>query len=246
MTDQHPGRVPLAWWPAERDRSGDREPLTRDEIVAAAMRVIDAEGLEALSMRRLGQELKAGTTSLYWHVKNKDQLLDLVLDAVIGEVAMDDDPYLPWRDRTAHLVRALRSALLRHRHTAAIFGSRVTLGPNTLSGVDYIMGIFRSAGFEGRDLVLAYQTALNFGVGFAVFEARPLTGAMTEGRTPEELGQMVAEMLQSLPRDRYPNLPDFAPIMQTVTDDEYFEYGLQWMLDGLELELERVKARSSG
>jgi TetR/AcrR family tetracycline transcriptional repressor len=213
--------------------------------VAAALRVIDTEGLEALSMRRLGQELKSGATSLYWHVKDKDQLLDLVLDAVIGEVPLDDDPSQPWRERAAHLVRGLRQALLRHRHTATIFGTRVTLGPATLSGVDYLLGIFRAAGFGGRDLVLAYQSVLNFGVGFAVFEARPLSGAITEGRTPEELGRMVSEMLTSLPRDRFPNLPDCAADMQAVTDDDYFEYGLQRLLDGLELELGRIQARES-
>ena len=76
--DGKPAR--LAWWPEVRDRSGERQPLSRTQIVATAIKLIDAEGLEGFSMRRLGQELGAGATSVYWHVKDKDQLIDLVLD----------------------------------------------------------------------------------------------------------------------------------------------------------------------
>ena len=80
-SDDKPAR--LAWWPEVRDRSGGRQPLSRDQIVAAAIRLIDAEGLEGFSMRRLGQALGSGATSVYWHVKDKDQLIDLVLDEIL-------------------------------------------------------------------------------------------------------------------------------------------------------------------
>jgi len=81
----------LGWVARSPDRSGDRQPLTRDQIVGAAIKLIDAEGLEGFSMRRLGQELGAGATTLYWHVKDKDQLIDLVLDESALEVRLDDD-----------------------------------------------------------------------------------------------------------------------------------------------------------
>ena len=89
MTVTRSGSVP--WWPAERtpEPQDGREPLTRARIVDAALRIIDRDGLDALSMRRLGDELGAGTTSVYWHVANKDQLLDLVLDHVLGEVSAE-------------------------------------------------------------------------------------------------------------------------------------------------------------
>ena len=231
----------LAWWPAARERGTDREPLSRDQIVAAAISLIDAEGLEALSMRRLGQKLGAGATSLYWHVKNKDELLDLVLDQVIGEVPLDDDPNLPWRERAAHLVRGLQAVLRRHRAVAVLFGSRVSLGPNALAGMDHLIGIFRSAGFEGPVLVLAYQTLLGYASGFAVLESRPTTGQGVEGRSVQEVRAMTAAMLTSVPARRYPNLAALPPAVADLTVDDQFEYGLTRLLDGMAADLERSR-----
>lgn len=230
----------LPWWPVERGRSAERAPLTREQIVAAALRVVDAEGLDALSMRRLGKELDAGATSIYWHVKDKDELLDLVLDGVIGEVSFAaDDASGPWRERVADIARDLRRVLIRHRNIAAVLGSRVTVGPNALAGVDHLVGVFRGAGFDGRDLVLAYSTVLNFAVGFAVFEVRGVSGSMAEGRTLDELQEVMAAMLSSLPVGRFPNIVAMAPAMIGMTDDDQFEFGLRRLLDGLEADLER-------
>ena len=85
-----------------RERPAQPEPLTVDRIVATAIEIVDREGLDALSMRRLGTELGAGATSLYWHVKNKDELLDLALDKLFAEIEAPD-PELPWRDQLREL-----------------------------------------------------------------------------------------------------------------------------------------------
>jgi AcrR family transcriptional regulator len=231
----------LAWWPAARGRGQDRQPLSRDQIVAAAISVVDAEGLEALSMRRLAQELGAGATSLYWHVKNKDELLDLVLDEVIGEVPLDDDPDRPWRERAAHLVRGLQAVLRRHPHVAVLFGSRLSFGPNALAGMDYLIGIFRSAGFDGPVLVLAYQTLLGYASGFAVLESRPVTGRGVEGRSVQEVRAITAGMLASVPARRYPNLATLPSAIADLTVDDQFEYGLTRLLDGMAADLERSR-----
>lgn len=224
----------VAPWPA----ADARDPLTRDQIVVTAMRLVDAEGLDALSMRRLGHELGAGATSLYWHIKNKSQLEDLMLDAMIGEVATDVGPSEGWRDGLAELARALRRVLIRHRHIAPLLGERPTVGPHALDAAEQVMGILRAAGFDDRTTSLASGGLINYASGFALFEAR---GAGGDPDSPEAKARAEAVMayFRALPSERYPNLLAVAGV--DITEDEQFEYGLQRILDGFETDLRRIR-----
>jgi AcrR family transcriptional regulator len=229
----------LAWWPQVQDRSGERQPLSRDQIVAAAIKLIDAEGLEGFSMRRLGQELGSGATSIYWHVKDKDQLIDLVLDELVEEVRLDDDPELPWRERAALLAREFRAVIKRHRHLAPLVGARISLGPNTLRGMEHLLTVLRAGGFDGDRLALAFASILTYALGSAVMDTRELSGPGTAGKSVEELQAMYAGMILSLPADTYPNLVRLVPetSLEAMDDDAQFDYGLQRMLDGMEADL---------
>jgi AcrR family transcriptional regulator len=233
----------LPWWPEVRDRSGEREPLSRGQIVAAALKLIDAEGLDAFSMRRLGQELGAGATSIYWHVRDKDQLIDLVLDEILAEIELSEDPAVAWRERAASLAREFRAVLRRHPHLAAVFGSRLSLGPNTLRGIEHLLAVLRAAGFEGTALTLAFSAILNFAMGTGIMESRGLTGPEAEGKTEAEVQELFVGMLASLPEDEYPNLRRFVPDSNydEISEDAQFEYGLQRLLDGVEADLARRK-----
>ena len=182
----------LAWWPEVRDRSGDKQPLSRDQIVAAAIKLIDEEGLDAFSMRRLGQELGAGATSLYWHIKDKGQLIDLVIDELAGEIRPDDDPERPWRERAASVAREFRAAVKRHRHLASLVGARIPVGPNTLRGMERLLAVLRAGGFHGDRLTLAFASILTYALGSAVMDTRELTGPESEGKSIQELQAMYA------------------------------------------------------
>ena len=109
---------------------------------------MDEEGLDALSMRRLGQELNSGATSLYWHIRNKDELLDLVLDQVIGEVVPEMPREAGWRETADATARALRRVLVRHRGVAQVMGERPTFGPNALQALEILLTPFVTAGFR--------------------------------------------------------------------------------------------------
>jgi len=245
MTDgQGRERARLPWWPEVRERATTREPLTRDQIVQAAIRIADAEGLDALSMRRLAQDLSVATTSLYWHVRNKDELLDLLIDEVLGEIPIDDDPASPWRERIADLARGLREMMKRHPGAAQLLGSRETSGPNALAGVDRMIGILRAAGFEGTRLTLAYQVVLNYASGWGVMESRGISG-QPAGTTRDELVASLGSMLASLPPDLYPNLIAAMGGAAEATEDLQFEYGLRMLLDGMEADLERTRAEGA-
>jgi Bacterial regulatory proteins, tetR family./Tetracyclin repressor, C-terminal all-alpha domain. len=231
----------LAWWPEVRDRSSDRQPLSRSQIVAAAIKLIDEEGLDGFSMRRLGQALGAGTTSFYWHVKDKDQLIDLVMDQIATEVRLDDDAGRPWRERAAYLAREFHAIGKRHRNVAALYGARISMGPNTLLAMDHLLEVLRAGGFERDRLTLAFSSLMTYALGSAVMESRDLSGPGAEGKSAEEMQAMFAEMLASLPADQFPNLVRLIAEGNSgnVDDDAQFEYGLQSMLNGMEADLNR-------
>jgi TetR/AcrR family tetracycline transcriptional repressor len=218
------------------------EPLTLERILEAAGRIADTEGLEALSMRRLGAELGSGATSVYWHVRNKDELLDLLVDRVIGEVVAEIIPAEGWREQMTEIARAARRVLVRHRHLAPVLGSRPTLGPNALAALELTIGRLRAAGFGELQAALGANAIVNWASGFAVFECRdPMGPAATEAER-EAYVEAVAATFAALPPDVYPNTISMLPVMSSITSDAQFESGLQWLLDGLAVEL----TRSSG
>ena len=232
--------VRLPWWPKEHGAS--REPLRQGQIVATAIKLIDAEGLDGLSMRRLGQELGVGPMSIYGHVRNKDELIDLVLDEIAADVRLDDDTSAPWRSRVASVAREIRAMLRRHRHLAPLAGTRISMGPNSLLIIEHLMSIVREAGFEGTRLTFAFAAIMNFAIGTTIMDVRGLTGPATKGKTDEELQAAVFGMYAALPGDQFPNLVRFIPEtdFEGVEEDAQFEYALQLILDGLEVDLART------
>lgn len=213
-----------------------REPLTREQIVTVAIRLIDEEGLDAFSMRRLGKELGAGATSLYWHVRNKEQLVDLVLDELIGEVVADLKPVDGWRPQLTEVARALRRVLLRHRRVAPLLGERPTIGPKALDAAEFVLSTLLAAGFDERRASMASGALVNYAAGFAMFESKTAggTGDSAEAR---EMADAVMEYFATLPKDRYPSMSRAAKL--NVSEEEQFEFGLERLLDGLEQDLAR-------
>lgn len=238
-------RPRFTWALPAHGRDG-REPLTRDQIVEAAIRLADREGLEALSMRRLGSELGAGATSLYWHVRDKGELLDLVLDQVLGEAVDEVHAELgdlasggdatpgDWRRALESVARALRRVVLRHRHLAPLLGERPTFGPRALDALEWLLGLLRRAGFEDRAAILASTTLVNWASGWAVFEVRDPVGPAASDEDRAAYVSAVAQFLGSLPADRYPNLAATIALGVEISADEQFEYGLERILDGIE------------
>ena len=224
----------------ERERPS-RVTLSRDQIVEAALKVMDEEGLDALSMRRLGQELNSGATSLYWHIKNKDELLDLVLDRVIGEVVPEMPRGVGWRDTADGTARALRVALLRHRGVAPVMGERPTFGPNALQALEIMLTPFVAAGFVPEEALLAATTIINWASSFVVFEVRDPVGPMA---SDEDRAAFVSEFqafVATLPAETYPTTLALLPYGAALTGDQQFDYGLERLLDGIEQFQDRTR-----
>ena len=217
-------------------------PLTLPRILDAAERIADAEGLEGLSMRRLGKELGVGATTLYWHVRNKDELLDLLVDRMIGEILGELRPVEGWRAEMSDAARAVRRVLLRHRGIATIMGSRPTFGPNAIIALEWMVGRLRDAGFDALSAALAANAITNWASGNAVFESRDPLGPGATDEERETLTQAIVDRFESLPPAEFPNVRAMLPLINSLSADEQFDRGLNWLLDGLERELERQRA----
>jgi AcrR family transcriptional regulator len=228
----------------DRGRQAPRRvrSLSRGEIVAAAVKVADAEGSGAISMRRIARELNAGAMSLYWHVASKDELLDLMLDAVEGEqefpAATGD-----WRTDLRAMALTQRSVLHRHQWLMDFIGGRPPLGPNTLRNLELAMAVSDTMGLDVTTSFNVLSTISTYVMGAVLREFRESRVAQ---RDEEQVGHLSeaeryemmaahAERLRTTGR-----FPHFLRIFDEGIDpdapetrDARFEFGLDCVLDGI-------------
>lgn len=208
-----------------------RAVLDRAAIVAAAVSLVDEGGPDALTMRAVAERLGCGAMSLYRHVPDRDALLDLALDAMTAEIARTPASG-DWRVDAEALARDVRAALLRRSHLTVLLTSRGERGAGALATLDRALGIFRAAGFDERDAVLANHALGNYVAGAALWEAAGL-GA-TSGDERRARREAAAAAMRALPAEVYPDLAWAAEAVFAGTADERFEFGLATLLDGLE------------
>ncbi|WP_239103320.1 TetR/AcrR family transcriptional regulator C-terminal domain-containing protein [Microbispora corallina] len=226
-----------------RERKGRREQgLSRDQIVKAALELLDAEGLDALSMRKLGARLGAGATSLYWYVATKDELLELVMDEVYAVVTVPED--VDWREAARVFAYGLRGAILGHPWSATLVGVVPALGPNALTAADRLMGAFVRAGFDGIDVDYAMTAVVSYTLGSTIPEVAWTSAVAASGtdvsRLQAEVGPVVMELSADRPhlRERYAAYvgKELDPL---VARRLAFEFGLSALLDGLTTRITR-------
>src|SRR5216117_2239743 len=150
------GRSRSLWFNAPTDDQDRRPQLTRERVVAEALAVIAADGAQALTMRTLAARLGVVPGALYRHVRNKEQLHDLVLDGVLAEVDTNVDPALPWTEQLKVIAHRLRAVLEAHPGVAGVLKARDPLGPNSLALAEAFLAPLHTAGFAEREAGLAF------------------------------------------------------------------------------------------
>jgi AcrR family transcriptional regulator len=224
------------------DRRRTQPALNRQQIVAEAVRLLDAEGLDALSMRKLGTRLGAGATSLYWHVGSKEQLLELVADEVYGELEVPtvDEP-AGWRAAATTCAHSLRAMIRRHPWLGALLGGigLTYLGPNVMSASDRMLALFEAGGFTLPEADQATSTLGAYVIGTAISEAAWLTALARSGKTEQEWADQVLPAAQRAAQ-AYPKLRELYAMSADGSDPQLiregsFEYGLERVLDGVAL-----------
>ncbi|MEN3610948.1 TetR/AcrR family transcriptional regulator [Plantactinospora sp. ZYX-F-223] len=221
--------------PRSPGRSGP--PLHRDRIVAAAVELLDREGVAGLTMRRLAERLGAGSTTLYWHVTNKDDVLDLALDQIFGEVALLGASTGDWRADVETLLLGWRAAMLRHPWSAALVG-RPLLGPNVLTRTEFLQSALHRAGLVEPDLSAATHALANYVIGAAVTLS-------SWRRLDDPESRQAARQHLAAQRDRYPTLVETGHLDDRDEDDT-FRRGLAYLLDGLPAEGPRRAVSGGG
>jgi AcrR family transcriptional regulator len=207
-----------------------RAPLTRERVLRTAVRLADREGIDAVSMRRVGQALGVEAMSLYTHVRDKDDLLGGMADLVVGEVPLPAEPGPNWKATLRATILGAREALLRHPWAPRVIESRTEPGPATMLYLDAVVGILRGGGFS-VDLVHHALHALGsraLGFGQDLFD----DGSAFD----PEAAAAIARALE-------PTHPNLAAIARSAShegglggcDDAFeFAFALDLLLDGLE------------
>jgi AcrR family transcriptional regulator len=207
--------------------------------VSQALALLDAEGIEALSMRQLGARLNAGATSLYTHVASKDELMELAVDEVFGEVAVPggSDP-ARWRAGAGRCAASIRSVILRHPWIVTVLGEAglVYLGPNMMRLFDGLLGLFETAGFALAEANIAINTLVAYVIGTGVSEAAWLT-TLARNRQDERAWIERWRPAAQAAAEAYPRLQRLYAMDRgkdpAAVRDADFAAGLERVLDGL-------------
>ncbi|WP_327125733.1 TetR/AcrR family transcriptional regulator [Streptomyces sp. NBC_01727] len=241
--------IPSVW--ARQQPAPDQPALSRAAIVREAIAMLDADGIEALSMRKLGARLNAGATSLYRHVATKDELMELAVDEVAAEIVVPSPDFIggdpkadspDWRAAAMEAARSFRATALRHPWLSSVLGQAglAYLGPNLMSFSERLAALFTAAGFPEPSR--AIDTVLSYVIGMSTTEAAWLT---TVARSGETEAAFIARLMPAAQQAAagHDHLADSYAAPMALDPGEIretkFAYGLEVVLDGLALRLPR-------
>ncbi|MEZ3182538.1 TetR/AcrR family transcriptional regulator [Streptomyces pimonensis] len=234
------GLSDVIWMRPQPARRTVQPPLSRDQITAAALAVADAEGVGAVTMRRIAQHLGCGTMSLYRHVRNKDELLELMVDAAVGEEEPRTGSPGGWQEDLRALARAKRAVMLRHPWLAPLMAGRPVLGPHVVESIERSLSAVDGLGLSVDEMVRCFNTLNAFVNGFVQTELeerkwrRPVSGDDSDAARDtwqHRTGPYLEHLVDS---GRYPLFSRMVNEAESYPDpDEAFEWQLQRVLDGL-------------
>jgi AcrR family transcriptional regulator len=236
---ENPGSI---WMRPQRHSRGPDPTYSREQITAAAIKIADVEGIEAVSMRRIAREVSAGAMSLYRYVGSKDDLLELMVDAVQGEDPLPDKPSGDWRTDLSDLATRGRAMMLRHPWTTMVTTSRPSFGPNSLRVFEYSLSCVDGLGLSIDEMLSVVLRLIGFVRTFVQGELNEAEAQRRTKLTEEQWRASQGPYLQQImDSGRYPlftkviidaALPHMAP-------DRQFRTGLEDMLDGIAAKLDR-------
>ncbi|WP_433416940.1 TetR/AcrR family transcriptional regulator C-terminal domain-containing protein [Microtetraspora malaysiensis] len=209
------------------------EKLSRESLVERAVLLADAEGLEAVTIRRLAQELGVTPMALYWHVKNKEQLLNCLADHLLREITSEFDPGASWNVRVRVMVEALVRLMRRHRFLPGLFGVVTKGAVESFSrATDTVLDLLRQAGFTLQEGHLISTYLLHSAMTLVDHEP-----GVPPSVPPEEAAEWQRQKrlaLESLPADRYPCIVEYAKTLDEVDVERYYAFGLDLLIGGVE------------
>lgn len=213
-----------------------KAPLTQDQIVDAGLRIVRAEGIEAVSMRRLAAVFDTGASSLYAHVANKDELLQLMFDRICGDVPVPEPDPARWAEQIKELARAGHAQMTRYNDIARAALATVPGGPNALRISEGMLAIMLAGGVPAQVAAWSLDRLFLYIVADAYENSLHLEH-LKEGEDVrqyfEGFSTQLTDYYLSLPADRFPNIRANAKILTSGDGDERFAFGLDMLVDGL-------------
>ncbi|MEX0990505.1 MAG: TetR/AcrR family transcriptional regulator [Actinomycetota bacterium] len=221
------------------EEAAPRAPLTRERIVIAGLYVMNTEGLEAVTMRRLGRRLSVEAMSLYHHVQDKDDLLTAMSEQILREMDVPQDPGGDPLEQLRVLSQSFRRVLLAYPEGVKLFtASRAPFrSPEALRPIDRTLAVLQRTGLSDQDVVNAYCLFVGYTLGFVTNEVSGFLSSEAQTRKAATTEDVLAAMSEA-----FPSLARFLPSMADRDPEANFAFGLEVILGGI---AERV-ARSDG
>ena len=206
-----------------------RDPLTRDRIIRTALAIMDDEGLEAVSMRRIGRDLGVEAMSLYHHVRDKEDILDSICETVLSDfrVPIADD----WQEGARRGAREFRRILLAHPRVVTLLTERKRpiANPHALRAYEFALEVFRTAGLSIADAVKAFHVLGGYIMGFVTMELGMVVGGLED----EAHAQAHREMARMLETADLPRMREAMPHFIDCDLEAQFEFGLDLLIEGI-------------
>lgn len=209
-----------------------RPPLSRDAVVEAGLKVLEAEGLDAVTMRRVAAELDTGPASLYVYVANRDELLELMLDRVVATIPIEPPDPPRWREQVKRLLTAEVEAMDAYPGIARVALGRIPTGASAMRAAEALVSYLRAGGVPDASVAWAADVVHLFTTAMAI-ENGVQAAAGLDGAALEEYVAGVRARFEALPPDRYPNMLALMPMLFAGTAEERFDFGLELLINGL-------------
>lgn len=221
-------------------------PLSTAAIIRCARELIEDDGLESLSMRRLAERLDTQAASLYRHVHNKEELVDLVADSLFGdfEPSLEYGPEDDWRSYLTRVATTYRSFLLGRRDAERVLAGRFAVGKNLVRLIEPVLQTLRDVGLNQRDSAYVLYLVIVHVQGFVLHEKAPLSASNAAGLSRELTLTSIRNILEHFPDEDFPRVREAAPFLAEPGLDARFRYGLELLLDGLALQVGTGSATS--
>jgi AcrR family transcriptional regulator len=219
--------------------SARRDPVTRGRVIEAALKVMDEEGLEAVTMRRIGRELGVEAMSLYNHVEDKEDILDGICERVMSEFEFPE-PADDWQETCRRGAREWRRLLKKHPDVMRLFASErgPVRSPDSMRPMEFALRLLREGGLSDRDTAQAFHAFGGYIQGFVVMEMGSIAGGTDEAHM-----KMHQEMAAQLPEE-FATLQAVSPYFADCSPDEQFEFGLDLLIAGLLEKARGAKTRA--
>jgi len=230
--------MPTVPWHKAR-KAEARQPLTREAIVQAGIRILDAEGLAGVTMRRVAQELGTGPASLYAHVSNKDELCELMLEEITGEIRLPERPEPErWKEQIKEVAVEAQRVFTAHRDITVISLGSIPLGPNQLAVTEFLLDLMLRVGVPLKIAAWALD-GLGQLIDSDAYEAALYSSRLGRDADLGAYFEGINSYFAQLPKDRFPRIAAAATTMTEGDGDERFAFKLDLFLRGLECYIEQ-------